>query len=79
MKNHERVAIASHEALKMALRLKGTSLAQISRELGVSRTTLSLVGMRKLSVPRVEQALADALGKSLEELFEPIKEERNSK
>jgi lambda repressor-like predicted transcriptional regulator len=79
MKNHERVAFESHEALKTALRLKGTSLAQISRELGVSRTTLSLVGMRKLHVPRVEQALANALGKSVEDLFEPIEIERNSK
>lgn len=77
MKKHERAAFEAHEALKMSLRLKGTTLAEISREIGVSRTTMSLVGLRKLHIPRVEQALADALGKPVDELFPPIKEERN--
>jgi lambda repressor-like predicted transcriptional regulator len=72
---HERTAFAAHEALKMALRLKGTSLAAIARELGVSRTTMSLVGLRKMSVPRVEQALAEAVGRSVGELFKPIEKE----
>lgn len=79
MTEYERAAFAAHEALKMALRLKGTSLAEIARELGVSRTTMSLVGLRKMSVPRVEQALADAVGKSVGELFKPIEQEEKNK
>ena len=75
MIEHERAAFAAHEALKMALRLNGTSLAAIARELGVSRTTMSLVGLRKMSAPRVEQALAEAVGKSVGELFKPIEKE----
>ena len=72
MTEDERAAFEAHEALKMALRLKGTSLAAIARDVGVSRTTMSLVGLRKMRVPRVEQALADAVGKSVEDLFKPI-------
>ncbi|MGH1466565.1 MAG: helix-turn-helix domain-containing protein [Cognatishimia sp.] len=79
MTERERAAFAAHEALKMALRLNGTSLAAISRELGVSRTTMSLVGLRKMSVPRVEQALAEAVGKPVGQLFEPIEQEERKK
>lgn len=70
---------ASHERLKMELRLKGSSLAAIARQVGVSRTTVSLVGLRKIRVPRVERALAAAVGKSVEELFgDPNTTEDNS-
>lgn len=72
MTEDERTAFEAHEALKMALRLKGTSLAAIARDVGVSRTTMSLVGLRKMRVPRVEKALADAVGKSVDDLFKPI-------
>lgn len=75
----DRDAFAAHESLKMALRLKGTSLAEIARELGVSRTTVSLVGLRKLSVPRVERALAAAVGKPVEELFGAMEAEEDKK
>ena len=59
----------------MALRLKGSSLAAVARTVGVSRTTMSLVGLRKLSVPRAEEAIADALGVPVTDLFEPIEKE----
>lgn len=65
----------AHEALKMELRLRGSSLAAIGRQVGVSRTTMSLVGLRKLSVPKVEGAIADALGVPVTDLFEPIEKE----
>nr|WP_247743569.1 helix-turn-helix domain-containing protein [Shimia sp. R10_1] len=55
----------------MSLRLNGTSLAAEARKLKVSRTTLSLVGLRKLKNERIEQALAEAIGVPVSELFEP--------
>ncbi len=73
----DRDVFAAHEALKMELRLRGSSLAAIAREVGVTRTTVSLVGLRKMSVPRVERALAAAVGKSVEELFGAVKAEED--
>lgn len=79
MTDEERKRLESHEHLKMSLRLKGTSLAAEARKLGVSRTTMSLVGMRKLQNARIEQTLADAIGVPVSELFEPIQCEENDK
>lgn len=75
MSQHDQEAFGAHERLKMALRLKGTSLAQIAREVGVSRTTMSLVGLRKMSVPRVERAIAEVLDQPVDELFSPVTKE----
>lgn len=72
MTENEREIFETHERLKMNLRLKGTSLAELARELGVSRTTMSLVGLRKLNNPRIEHAIAHALGQSADGLFQPI-------
>ena len=79
MTEEERKRFEAHERLKMSLRLKGTSLAEIGREVGVSRTTMSLVGLRKLCVPRAERAIADALSVPVNELFEPIDKKEKSK
>ena len=51
-------AHASHERLKAELRIRGTSLAQIARDLGVTNTTVSLVALGKQRSRRVERALA---------------------
>ena len=75
MKPQQRKRFEAHEQLKMKLRLKGLSLALIGRKIGVSRTTMSMVGLRKLRVPRAEQAIAEALGVPVESLFEPIEKE----
>ncbi len=75
MNEREKRLFAAHENLKMQLRLKGTSLAAIARSLDVSRTTMSLVGLRKLSVPRIEKEIAKTLNKPISELFEPIQKE----
>lgn len=77
MDEHARKNFEAHETLKMQLRLKGISLAQVARQVGVSRTTVSLVGLRKLHNVAVERAIADALGVSVKELFEPIKKEKS--
>ena len=79
MTDQERTRLEAHERLKMSLRLKGTSLAAEARKLNVSRTTLSLVGLRKLKNARVEQALADAIGVPASELFAPIETEEVKK
>lgn len=59
----------AHERLKAELRIRGTSLAQISRELGVSDTLLTLVGKGFHRSRRIEKALADAVGSTPEVLF----------
>jgi Ner family transcriptional regulator len=50
-----------HERLKAELRIRGTSLARIARELGVSGTSMSLVGLGKHRSARIEAAIAKAL------------------
>lgn len=72
-------AFAAHEALKTALRMKDSSLAAIARQVGVSRTTVTLVGLRRLRVPRVEEALADAIDRPVDEVFGPIIQEEKNK
>lgn len=79
MTDQERTRLEAHERLKMSLRLNGTSLAAEARKLNVSRTTLSLVGLRKLKNARIEQALADAVGVPVSELFEPLQSEEGKK
>lgn len=58
-----------HERLKAELRIRGTSLAQIGRDLGVSGTSISLVGLGKHRSKRIERAIADALGTTPEKLY----------
>ena len=60
---------ASHERLRAELRIRGTSLAQIARDLGVTKTTVSLVALGKQRSRRVERALADAMTTTPAELF----------
>lgn len=50
-----------HERLKAELRIRGTSLAQLGRDLGVSGTSMSLVGLGKHRSARIEAAIAKAL------------------
>ena len=54
--------LEQHERVKMQLRLAGSSLAQVARELGVTRTTVTIVckGMRRSY--RIEQAISTKLG-----------------
>lgn len=61
--------LAAHERLKAELRIRGTSLARIARELGVTDSALSLVGKGYHRSSRIEKALADAVGVTAEELF----------
>ena len=49
-----------HERRKAELKIRGTSLAKLSRELGVSGTSMTLVSLRKRRSHKIEQALAEA-------------------
>jgi Ner family transcriptional regulator len=56
------------EDVKANLRKRGSSLSQIAKDLGLKRATVSTV-IRGGRSKRVEQAIADALGKPVEEVF----------
>lgn len=51
-----------HELVKMRLRLAGSSLAQIARELRVTPTTVTIVSQGQRRSHRIEQAIATKLG-----------------
>ncbi|WP_353014030.1 helix-turn-helix domain-containing protein [Ruegeria sp. SCP10] len=63
------------EYIKYQLRLRGTTLAEISRELGVSTATMSQVCLGVRRSDRVLSAIADKLGVSLEALSKLDNEE----
>ena len=69
MRTPSKQDLDGHERLKAELRIRGTSLARIARELGVSDAALSLVGKGYSRLRRIEKALADAAGVSPEALF----------
>lgn len=69
MRQPSKLSLDAHERLKAELRIRGSSLAQISRDLGVSDSALSLVGKGYHRSRRIEKALADAVGSTPEELF----------
>nr|WP_321507943.1 helix-turn-helix domain-containing protein [uncultured Celeribacter sp.] len=50
-----------HERLKAELRIRGTSLAKIGRELGVTPAAMTLVGKGVSRSARIEGAIALAL------------------
>jgi lambda repressor-like predicted transcriptional regulator len=58
-----------HRKIKQALHSKGVSLASISRQLGVSRATVTCVCQGYRRSRRVETAIASALEKSPEEIW----------
>lgn len=65
----KQIALKVHEHIKAELRIKGTSLAQLSRELGLSGASLSSVSLGKHRSKRVEAAIANALGETAPETF----------
>ncbi|MDB6182901.1 helix-turn-helix domain-containing protein [Paracoccus fistulariae] len=69
MRQPSKLSLDAHERLKAELRIRGSSLAQISRDLGVSDSALSLVGKGYHRSRRIEKALADAIGSTPEALF----------
>ena len=62
-------AMEQHEHIKMKLRLAGSSLSQIARELGVAATTVTTVSQGFRRSRRIERAIADALCVAPESLW----------
>lgn len=51
-----------HELIKMQLRMRGSSLACIARELGVTKTTVTSVCKGRHQSRRVKVSIANKLG-----------------
>jgi lambda repressor-like predicted transcriptional regulator len=51
-----------HERIKMRLRLAGSSLADVARELGVAGTTVTCVSQGYRRSRRIEATIAEKLG-----------------
>ena len=58
-----------HEWIKMQLRLCGSSLADIARELGVAKTTVTAVSQGLRRSRRIEAAIVAKLGMPPERLW----------
>lgn len=56
------LSLQQHERIKMRLRLCGSSLADIARELAVARTTVTSVSQGYRRSRRIEAAIAVKLG-----------------
>ena len=58
-----------HEQIKMRLRLAGSSLSRVARELGVTATTVTSVSQGYRRSRRIEQAIAAKLKETPERLW----------
>ena len=58
-----------HEWLKAALRERGSSFAKIARELGVRPSSVVHAARRRHISKRIEAAIAERLGKEVEEIW----------
>ena len=70
-------AIDTSRLLKDLLRLNHTSYAQIARQLGVSRTAVSLVASGRSNSERVRQAIAEASGLTVAQIWQDDAARRN--
>ena len=62
-------ALEQHEEIKMRLRIAGSSLAQIARDLDVAATTVTSVSQGYRRSRRIENAIAAKLGMLPEALW----------
>lgn len=58
-----------NKKVKSLLVLKGIKMVDVAKQIGVSRVTVSIVITGKGKSRRIQQAIADMLGKSYEELW----------
>jgi Ner family transcriptional regulator len=58
-----------HERIKMRLRIAGSSLAKIARELGVQPTTVTSVCLGQRRSRRIEDLIASKLATTAERLW----------
>jgi lambda repressor-like predicted transcriptional regulator len=61
--------LRKHERIKFELRLAGSSLADVSRRLGVSQGAVSMVSVGRKRSKKIEAAIAAELGKRPEILW----------
>ncbi|UWR60197.1 helix-turn-helix domain-containing protein [Phaeobacter inhibens] len=61
--------LRKHERIKFELRLAGSSLADISRELGISQAAVSTVSMGWRRSRKIQSAIAVRLGQEPEQLW----------
>lgn len=61
--------IKKHERIKMELRLAGSSLSQIARELGVQTSTVASVSRGTCRSRRIQAAISHKLGLEPEHLW----------
>ena len=66
---HMKPDLEKHEFLKFRLRQRGTSMAQIARELEITQGSVTVVSQGYRRSRRIEAALAEALGVTAQELF----------
>lgn len=64
-----KAAFEKHQYVKAQLQVRGTSLSALSRDLGVSPTSMTLVGMGVHRSKRIENAIAEALDTTAETLW----------
>ncbi|WBX94974.1 helix-turn-helix domain-containing protein [Pseudoxanthomonas mexicana] len=64
-----RLEIKRHERIKMQLRLAGSSLTQVARELGVQPSTVASVSRGKSRSRRIEDRIAAVLATAPERLW----------
>lgn len=60
--------LRNHEKTKFLLRRSGSSLADVSRRLGVSQAAVSMVSLGRKRSKEIEAAIAAELGKTPEQL-----------
>lgn len=63
------VSLRRHESIKMRLRLAGSSLADVARELGVSASTVTTVSQGYRRSARIQAAIARKLSMSPTKLW----------
>jgi Ner family transcriptional regulator len=57
--------------IRAELILVGTNPARIAAKIGVTRQAVSLVLLGKLRSPKIERAIAQAIGRPADEVFTP--------
>lgn len=63
------LSLRQHERIKQQLRKRGTSLAEVARELSVAKTTVTSASQGYRRSRRIEKAIAAKLGRTPQQLW----------
>lgn len=61
--------------IRAALMLKNITITDIAKQLGAKRSNVSMVIYRVRPTPRIRTAIAEAIGKPVDEVFPPQTED----